>query len=394
MKILLLNANRVGIGTYHRALNFGRELARRGHDVTMMTVSQTERYRRRERLDRERLRVIECPNWLDELLPWHASGPIDVWLRLRELWRGRYDLVYAFEYQPNISLPVFLTRLFRRYTLVSDWCDWHAGASYHFGGHRWAHAIDRFFEELIRHHADHITTINHLLHDRACSIGIPGDRVSIIGEGVDLGHIVPLDRDAARRRLGLPAGIPIVGTIRDTDRAIEVLCGAVAAARSAGLALLVVGSRPELVRELAAAHGIADRVFTPGRVSDEDLPYYLASADVLALPLEDNLVNRGRWPHKLGDMLAAGRPVITSRGGEFPELLVARGCAVVVDCDAAAFARAIDAALTDPARRSELSARGRALAERELNWDAIGNQLDGVLRKLVDGDEARAVATK
>jgi len=390
MKTLLLNANRVGIGTYHRALNFGRELARRGHDVTMMTVSETRRFRRHERLDRERFRVIECPNWLDELLPWHASGPIDIWLRTRELWRGGYDLVYAFEYQPNISLPVFLTRPFRRYTLVSDWCDWHAGASYHFGGRRWAHEIDRFFEELIRHRADHVTTINHTLHDRARAIGIADDRVSIVGEGVDPSYIMPLDRDAARRRLGLPAQIPIVGTIRDADRAAEVLCGAVAASRVADLCLLVIGSNPEPIRRLAQRHRIADRVLTPGRVTDADLPHYLASADVLALPLEDNLINRGRWPHKLGDMLAAARPVIVSRGGEFPRLLESRGCAIVVDFEAAAFARAIDAALGDRARHTEVAARGRDLVERELNWNAIGDQLEGVLRRVAPRAELRS----
>jgi glycosyltransferase involved in cell wall biosynthesis len=391
MKILLLNANRVGIGTYHRALNFGRELARRGHHVTMMTVSESRRFRRHERLDRERFRVIECPNWLDELLPWHASGPIDIWLRTRELWQGGYELVYAFEYQPNISLPVFLTRPFRRYTLVSDWCDWHAGASYHFGGRRWAHKIDRFFEELIRHSADHVTTINHTLHDRARAIGIAGDRVSIVGEGVDPSYITPLDRDAARRRLALPAQIPIVGTIRDADRAAEILCGAVAASRVPGLCLLMIGSNADPIRRLAQAHGIADRVFTPGRVTDADLPHYLASADVLALPLEDNLINRGRWPHKLGDMLAAARPVIVSRGGEFPQLLESRGCAVVVDFNTTAFARAIDMALGDRAGHAEVAARGRDLIVSELNWDVIGDQLDGVLRRVVSGEELRTV---
>src|SRR3546814_16857697 len=49
------------------------------------------------------------------------------------------------------------------------------------------------------------------------------------------------------------------------------------------------------------------RSLTPGRVSDEELPLYIGAADVLALPLEDDIVNRGRWPHKLGDMLEIGR---------------------------------------------------------------------------------------
>ena len=185
MKILLLNANRVGVGTYHRALHFGRELARRDHDVTMMTVSATSRFRAEVRRDRDHFTIIECPNFLDELLPWHASGVLDIALRIRELWRGAYDVVYAFEYQPNISIPVLLARRFKRFVLISDWCDWHAGASYHFGGYRLAHAIDRRFEEHIRHRADFITTINTTLHDRARSIGIAEDRLAIVGEGVD-----------------------------------------------------------------------------------------------------------------------------------------------------------------------------------------------------------------
>ena len=143
MKILLLNANRAGVGTYHRALNFGRELARRGHLVTLMTVSNTRRFHSEARRESERFRIVECPNWLDELLPWGASGVLDVLLRIREIVVGQYDVVYAFEYQPNISIPVFVTRRLRRYTLLSDWCDWHAGASYHFGGRRWAFACPR-----------------------------------------------------------------------------------------------------------------------------------------------------------------------------------------------------------------------------------------------------------
>ena len=105
-------------------------------------------------------------------------------------------------------------------------------------------------------------------------------------------------------------------------------------------------------------------MIVPGRVSDEDLPRYLAACDVLALPLEDNLTNRGRWPHKLGDMIAAQRPVIVSRGGEFPELLESRGCALVVDFDAAAFARGIDRVIAQHTSFREMARRGRAFPSR------------------------------
>jgi glycosyltransferase involved in cell wall biosynthesis len=381
MKILLLNANRVGIGTYHRALHFGRELARRGHDVTLMTVSNTRRFLGQRRQDREGFRIIECPNWLDELLPWHASGPLDIVLRLREIWSGAYDVVYAFEYQPNISVPVLLSRMFRQFTLVSDWCDWHAGASYHFGGRRWAHAIDRRFEEFIRHRANFVTTINRTLYERARSIGVDATRLAIVGEGVDPAYIAPLDKQEARRRQNLPEGVPLVATIRDADRSAEILCHALAQSQRRDLHLLVIGSSPEQIRRLADASGVSDRVITPGRVPDADLPRYLGAADVLALPLEDNLVNRGRWPHKLGDMLAAQRPVVVSQGGEFPQLLRERQCALLVEFDAGAFARAIDDIIDRPDEHAPMAARGRNLIETELNWDVIGGQLEDVLRR-------------
>jgi len=376
MKILLLNANRVGIGTYHRALHFGRALARQGHEVVLMTVSNDSRFRARTRTDSPRFTIVECPNFLDELLPWHASGVLDIALRIREVWSGGYDVVYAFEYQPNISIPVLLARRFKRFVLISDWCDWHAGASYHFGGYKLAHAIDRRFEEYIRHRADFVTTINRTLQDRAHAIGIPAERVAIVGEGVDPSYIVPGDRDAARTGLGLPGGA-LIGTIRDAALAIEVLCAALRELPRARL--LVIGSDPDGARAEARRAGVEDRMIATGRVSDDDLPRYLAACDVLALPLEDNLINRGRWPHKLGDMLAAERPVVTTMAGEFPALIAEHGAGLVVELSSAGFATAIADVLARPASHLAMARRGRALIERELNWDVIGAHLGRVV---------------
>lgn len=371
----MLNANRAGIGTYHRALHFGRVLQRAGHDVKLMTVSPDQKFTSRTRTDESGMTIVECPNFLDELLPWHASGVIDVWLRIREILFGGYDVVYAFEYQPNVSIPVYTTRWLKRYVLMSDWCDWHAGASYHFGGKKWAHAIDRVFEERIRHVADHLTTINKMLADRATSIGLPPEKVTIVPEGVDPDYIVPMDKAANRLVLGIPAGGPIVGTIRDSVKSFRLLAESIRDCGRDDVRLLYVGRPSQEVLDAAATFGLAERLITPGRVSDEDLPRYLACADVLALPLEDDLHNWGRWPHKLGDMIAACRPVIVSNVGEFPQLLAEREAAVVVPFTVPAFSAAIGQVLDAPQAFTLQAEAGRRLIEQELNWTVIGAKL-------------------
>lgn len=387
MRVLLLNANRVGVGTYFRAYYFGRELAKRGHEAVLLTVSNTHRFRSAAREDESGLRVTEMPNFLDEWLPWHASGPLDIVRRTAAAVGGPYDVIYAFEYQPNVSVPAVAGRWLRGRALISDWCDWHAGASYYFGGKSWAHRIDRFFEEFIRHRADHLTVINHTLRDRALSIGIPVERITVIPEGVDPDYIRPLDRDEMRGRLGLPLDTVIVGTIRDSLAGAELLIRAIRELEPSrpNIRLLIVGRTPSSFLGLAHRLGLGDRMILPGRVSDDDLPRYLACADVLALPLEDNLINRGRWPHKLGDLVAAARPVLVSVGGEFPQMLGARGCAWVLPFDAVAYAEAISALLCSPHRAAELARRGRDLIVKELNWDRIGVEVAAVVERVVVG---------
>jgi glycosyltransferase involved in cell wall biosynthesis len=135
------------------------------------------------------------------------------------------------------------------------------------------------------------------------------------------------------------------------------------------------------VEAQARRAGVADRLHAPGRVADAALPRYLAACDVLALPLEDNLTNRGRWPHKLGDMIAAQRPVVVSRGGEFPALLERQAAALIVDHTASAFARALTEVVTDPARFAAMALRGRELIEQHLNWDVIGGDLERAVER-------------
>ena len=197
--------------------------------------------------------------------------------------------------------------------------------------------------------------------------------------------LIPLcPSDRLRRELGLPESLPIVlyhGLVR-ADRGVEELIRAVARLPGAALAILGPGelaSARRLVKEL----GAEDRIKIPGPVEPHLLPTYTAGADLGVLTLHPTCRNNYyAAPSKVYDYLLAGLPVLLSDFPAFREL-VARGVGEVVNpTDQEAVSRALEWMLGDPAQLRAMGARGRELAESELNWEQAGHKLLEVYRQV------------
>lgn len=373
MRILFLNANLAGCGTYHRALWFARICARHGHQATVCTVARDLRWTRREWREGA-LRVIEGPRWGYTWLPGHGSNWLDILWRWREIRAGQYDVVYAFEYHPNVAWPVY-AGLRAQQVLLSDWCDWYAGAANVMRGYRWLHTWDRRREEHIRHRAARVSVISSVLAARAHAIGIDPTRIALLREGVDTTHMRPYDRSRAKAVLGIPADTLVVGTLND-GQALPHLLTAFAdlARRLSRVCLLFVGQAPRLLHEMAARYGITQHLIVTGRCSDEELPRLLSAADVCPLPLEDSCVNRARFPHKIGDYLACGAAVLLTRVGDYPMLLERAGAACVVN-SLAEVPDAMYRLACDAEWRAHLGHAGRAWVQQNLDWSVLAPQI-------------------
>lgn len=190
--------------------------------------------------------------------------------------------------------------------------------------------------------------------------------VHVIPNGVDaeaLRHGA-LSRAAAREALGLPAGVPVVGTVGGLTP-------------KKGHAFLVRAAR-EVVREVPdALFVIVGLPAQPGPVEEEiarlgmdrhvrlagyqpDAARLMPAFDVFCLPsLFEGL------PVSLLEAMALGLPSVATRVGGVPEVATDQGDALLVPPgDAAALARALATLLRDPERGARIGERARATAER------------------------------
>lgn len=155
-----------------------KEFVKRGHEVTMFTVSKDYKWRTKTRF-LNGLRIIEGPNFFYKFFG-YGWDALDLIIKIKNIFLEEYDLVYASEHQPITSWPVYLTKKIKKYKFISDWCDWHSGASNKFRGIKLAHKIDGYFEEKIRFKADAVLVNNRSLMQRAISIGVPRNRIFLM----------------------------------------------------------------------------------------------------------------------------------------------------------------------------------------------------------------------
>ena len=222
--------------------------------------------------------------------------------------------------------------------------------------------------------------------------GASPDRVSVVPCGVNLETFRPVDREAARQKLGLSDDkiILFVGRIDPLKGADRLLRALPWLGNTSSLKLVIIGgdeySRNEVekLRKLAAGLGIADRVTFQGIVKQDRLPYFYSAADVCVVP---------SYYESFGlvalESLACGTPVVASDVGDLRNIIRPGETGYVVSENTpAALADRIARLLSRPPRDTDA-----ALAIREsvksFGWASIAG---AVIRELLPVLDARMPA--
>jgi glycosyltransferase involved in cell wall biosynthesis len=195
----------------------------------------------------------------------------------------------------------------------------------------------------------------------------------------------PMEQDRGRRAAGIPLEQQVVvySGLTFSYRGLEHLLAAMAqlAPRFPRLWLYLVGGRSKEIAGLqqeAQRLAVAERVVFVGTVSQQQVPAYLAAADMLVIP--GTVSGASASPLKMFEYMAVERPIVTIDIPALREILDDDAAYFVPPGNETALAEALERVLLRPEEARQRAAQARERAA-DYTYRRRAERLLGIVRK-------------
>jgi len=376
-----------------RALLIGQALVKRGHQVTILMPPY-------DNLDDSgRAWIQEGVRLENMVLPRDDTlRRIAVPMRMARRAVGlRPDLVHLFKPIGYSGLTGIYLRRLSRCPLVLDTDDWEG-----IGGwtdvNPYPGLLKRLFpwqERWLALHADAVTVASRALETQVWGFGVDPARVTYLPNGPDpaLRDQPPAtDEQMAEVRAQLGVGdAPLaiyVGHIprgSDMDLAIEAMARVAGQLPEARLVIAGLGDGLPDLQAQAQSLGVADRVLFPGWIPREQVPLYVAAADISVNPYRDTLINRSKCAVKGVIAMAMGKAIVSTRVGQNLEYIENGHSGLLTEPgDADGLAQALVAVLSNREWAVELGRNARQRIWNKFDWDLRAGLVESVYQAAQD----------
>ena len=250
------------------------------------------------------------------------------------------------------------------------------------------YAVSSWAERLAVERADRVIAVSAQMRDDILRhFHVDPGRVTVLHNGVDAEAFARTERRDALDRHGVRAPYALfVGRISEQKGIFQLL----EAARSlpAGVQLVLCASSPDtpelLARLEVAVAGRPEIHWINAMVPVPEVVQLYSHAAVFVCPSiyePFGLINL--------EAMACGTPVVASRVGGIPEVVVDGETGRLVEPgDVAALGQALREVLADPARARRMGEAGRRRVEAHFSWDRIADRTMTVYREAIESARA------
>ncbi len=242
-----------------------------------------------------------------------------------------------------------------------------------------------------RRHFDGLTTITEPLREEICRhFQIPKEKIAVWTSGVDVQHFRPQEANELRHSLELDDKFVVFyhGSVHE-NRGVVELAQALNYLRDIdNLRLLIMGGGNQWKRleKVVREEGLNHVILHPG-VPYEQIPRWIACADLCVVPLPDHAWWRVSSPLKLMEYLAMGKAVLLTEMQAHRAVISADDDAFYVPrCNSQDFAGGLRQALAQRSRFAQMGQRGRSQAISQLTWDHQAHILLDYLQQVANGE--------
>ena len=387
------------------ALRLSQGLARKGHEITIITTPHRYPGEAAGNLDWAEVRCLPVSGDYLSL----RYGVSFIWKTVAEVKKRRdrkFDIIHVHSGYSSMSILTWaLKKITGAPAVHSLYCPLRTKSP---GKVR---AVDLLPVSLLSkrclRRVDGIVAISHNVADSLVRAKIPAAKISVIPPPIDLALYHPQVESDIKKQLGITPDQPVILFVGNLNRSkgIPVLLESMASVvkQRPEVKLIMVlnipiekyisedssGAQDEMVlihkaKNDIKARGLEENVVPLGIMPD--LAGVMAASDFLVAPLLDN-TGIADYPISVLEAMACGKPVIATRVGGLPEIISDRKNGLLVSPgNPQELAGAIMYLIEHKQEAKRMGEESVRLVAEEFATEVVVNRIEGIYRQLCDGE--------
>ena len=391
MRVLIAHYGMKDKAGFGRNFALARSLAKRNHDVVLLTTQSTGFVFPYEKEIRNNVQILAFPDIVPQSFRRGGFGLFSTLIKAIYVLFNRYDIVQSDTgHRPASGIPCLLNRLFRKSKYISEWWDYYGDSSEERKrNYIYRNTIvnyDIFFEIRNKKHADGVVALSEFNRNRGLKAGIPIEKMTVIQGGADTDDISYYEETKYKKQYGIPPESLTFCIIGINESELECLRSFINVISEFGnkdnINWFSIGENITLSQR--DKYGISDNYYEFGWIDYRSDSKLLSCADVFLLLKTDNIENNAGWPNKTGDYLAAGRPILANRLENINKYIEKYSNAfIVVENNEESIKSIIKYILENRKTISSRNTFCRNIAEKYLSWDIKATELEEFYERIL-----------